>query len=84
MMFDGTEFGAGVLAGNSFGGGLLLLLAALLVFRYPRVASAIGLLACLLFPPLYLYLLFPRPFRKVWPGEWSVPALPRESFVWNL
>ena len=82
-MFDGTEFGAGELAGNSLGGGLLLILAAILVFKYPRAASAIGLLAFVLFSPLYVYLLFPRPFRKVWPGDWSVPTLPRQSFVWN-
>jgi hypothetical protein len=82
-MFDGTEFGAGELAGNSFGGVPLLILSAILVFKYPRAASASALVACVLFPPLDLYLLFPRPFRKVWPGEWSVPTLPRESLVWN-
>jgi hypothetical protein len=27
--------------------------------------------------------MFPRPFRQVWPGEWKVLELPRESFIWD-
>jgi hypothetical protein len=33
--------------------------------------------------PLYVNLVFPRPFRLVWPGKWEVMALPPETFVWN-
>jgi hypothetical protein len=81
--FDGTEFGGGSLAQNNYTGGLLLVLAAILIFKFPKAASAIAIVACFLSVPLYLYLLYPRPFRKYWPGEWKSPVWPRESFVWD-
>ena len=82
-LYDGTEFGAGELAGNNAGGALLFALAVILAFKFPRVASGSALVACVLSLPLYLYLVFPLPFRKVWPGEWATLEWPRESFVWN-
>lgn len=83
LAFEGTEFGSGALAGNQVSATLLYLLALILTFKYPRVAAVSALIACYLSLPLYLYLVFPRPFREVWPGNWSVPYLPRETFVWN-
>ena len=70
-MFDGTEFGGGSLARNAGYGCLLFLLAPVLAFKYPRSAAISALVACVVSLPLYLYLVFPRPFRQVWPGEWK-------------
>ena len=82
-MFGGTEFGSGSLAGDEGLGGLLFILAAILIFKYPRIAPVSGLAAAYLSLPLFVYLVFPRPFRQVFPGNWSVPDLPREKFVWD-
>ena len=82
-MFGGTEFGSGSLAGDEGIGGLLFMLAASLIFKYPRIAAGSGLVASYLSLPLYVYLVFPRPFRQVFRGNWSVPDLPREEFVWD-
>jgi hypothetical protein len=83
LTFEGTEFGGGTLAGNQVIAAILYILALILTFNYPRVAAASALIACFFSLPLYLYLVFPRPFREVWPGKWSVTYLPRETFVWN-
>lgn len=83
LAFEGTEFGSGSLAGNKDIGGLLYIVALILTFKFPRVAAVCGLIACCASLPLYLYLVFPRPFREVWPGEWKVLGLPRETFIWN-
>ena len=83
VVFDGTEFGGGTLADNQVLATFLFLLAPALTFKYPRVASLSALFACYLSLPLYLYLVFPRPFRQVWPGQWAVLELPRERFVWD-
>jgi len=82
-MFSGTEFGAGSLAGNKDLGGFLFLVALILTFKHPRGAAVSALLACVLSLPLYLYLVFPRPFRQVWPGPWKAWELPRETFIWD-
>ena len=81
-MFDGTEFGGGLLSRYSDLGCLLFLLALILAVKYSRAAAASALVAGVDSLPLYLYLVFPRPFRRVWPGEW-VGEMPRENFVWN-
>lgn len=82
-MFSGTEFGGGSLAGNKDLGGLLFLLALILILKYPQGAAVSALVGCVLSLPLYLYLVFPRPFRQVWPGRWKALELPRETFVWD-
>jgi hypothetical protein len=82
-MFEGTEFGSGSLAGDKDLGVLLFVMALVLTFKYPRAAAVSGLLACILSLPLYLYLVFPRPFRQVWPGQWAVLEMPREKFIWD-
>ena len=83
LIFGGTEFGSGSLAGDEIFTGFLFLLAPILAFRYPRAAAIIALAACVDSLPLYLYLVFPRPFRQVWPGQWKVLELPRETFIWD-
>jgi hypothetical protein len=63
--------------------GLLFLLALALAFKFPRAAAFCALVACLDSLPLYLDLVFPRPFRRLWPGQWYGWDLPRETFVWD-
>jgi hypothetical protein len=83
LVFEGTEFGSGSLAGNQVLASLLYLLALILAFKYPRVASISALIASFFSLPLYLYLVFPRPFHQVWPGQWKVLYQPCEIFVWD-
>jgi uncharacterized membrane protein YtjA (UPF0391 family) len=83
LEFEGSEFGSGELAGNQVIATLLFLLALIFVFKYPRAAPIIALVAAYFSLPLYLYLVFPRPFRRVFIGNWTNPELPRETFVWN-
>jgi hypothetical protein len=83
LMFNGTEFGAGTLARNEGLGGLLFLLAPILAFKLPRAAAISALVACFVSLPLFLYLVFPRPFRQVWPGLWKGSDFPRETFIWD-
>lgn len=71
------------LAGNQILATLLYLLALILTFKYPRLASISALIACFFSLPIYLYLVFPRPFRQAWPGQWSVPYIPPEKFEWD-
>lgn len=72
-----------MLANHKDLGILLFVLALILMPKYLRVAAASALVAALWSLPLYLYLVFPRPFRLIWGGEWKVQALPQESFIWN-
>lgn len=67
LVFEGTEFGSGSLAGNQVLASLLFIVALALAFKYPRSAATSALVACVFSLPLYLYLVFPRPFRQVWP-----------------
>ena len=83
LVFGGTEFGSGSLAGDEGIGGFLFILAMILIFKYPRIAALSGLAASYFSLPLFLYLVFPRPFRQVFPGNWSIPELPREKFIWD-
>ena len=60
---------------------LMCMLAMILTFMYRRIAAAIGIAACLLCLPLYLYFTAPGPFRSVFRGTYSVPL--QSSFVWD-
>jgi hypothetical protein len=83
LVFEGSEFRSGSLAGNKDLGAFLVVLALILIFKYARFAAVSALAGCLLSLPLYLYLVFPRPFRQIWAGNWKVMELPRESFIWD-
>lgn len=80
-----SEFIGGAVTGPWFEmaeyGIVLFLLAAILTIFYRRVATAMAVLATLLFMPFYLYFLAPGPLRRVFRGEYSVP-LPT-PFAWN-
>jgi hypothetical protein len=82
---EGTEFSAGSLTGPLLylcnAGSLLLITALLLTFFYSRFAAALGLVGALSCLPLYLFLVAPGPFRRVFPGKYSVPL--RTNFVWD-
>jgi hypothetical protein len=83
IALEGTEFGGGSLASNKDLGIFLFVLALILVPKYLRADTASALVAGLWSLPLYLYLVFPRPFRQIWGGNWKVMELPRESFIWD-
>jgi len=76
----GSEFTGGWLTGRllslNFAGFFLFAGAALLVLVFPRISAVTAIVACFLCLPLYLYFVFPRMFRLIFRGEWSVPLLP--------
>jgi hypothetical protein len=82
---EGTEFRGGRITGpilDSYDVGVVLfVLALLLTFVYPRFAAATGIGASLMCFPLYFYFAAPGPFRRVFPGEYSVPT--HGNFVWD-
>lgn len=63
-------------------GGYLFLLSALLAFFLLRVSSTMTLTAALLCMPLYLYFIAPGIFRKLFPGEYSIPIT--SAFTWSF
>lgn len=82
---DGSEFIGGLVTGPIFrlfeSGLLVFVLAMILTFMYRRVAAVMGIAACLLCLPLYLYFTAPGPFRFVFRGTYSVPL--QSNFVWD-
>lgn len=77
-----SDFRGGSLTGHLWfsadRGGILLIAAILLAMPLPRIAAAIGMLAALLCIPLYVFLLAPLPFARVFAphGEFSVRPAP--------
>lgn len=82
---DGSEFIGGRVTGPIFtlfeSGLLIFVLGAVVTFIYRRVAAVMGIAACLLCFPLYLYFLAPGPFRSVFRGTYSVPL--ESNFVFD-
>jgi hypothetical protein len=82
---DGPEFSGGWLTGPllnlQLGGTLLVTLALLVAFAYPRVSAAMTLAAVPCCLPLHLYFLAPGVFRGLFGGEYSVPM--RSYFEFN-
>src|ERR1041385_5986803 len=82
---DGSEFSGGRITGPIFSlfqsGILVFVLATVLTFMYRRAAAVMGMAACLLCFPLYLYFAAPGPFRFVFGGSYSVPL--QSNFVWD-
>lgn len=80
-----SEFRGGTVTGpllaiHEVSGGLFVL-SAVMTFVYRRTAAVIALIACLLSLPLYFYFTAPGVFRRVFPGEYTVPV--RAGFVWD-
>jgi ABC-type glucose/galactose transport system permease subunit len=82
---EASEFTGGSVTGTLFFMADLSLIffvvAALVATFSSRVGTVIGLIACILCLPLYLYVLMPGPFRYVFKGEYSVPI--QRQIVWN-
>jgi hypothetical protein len=80
ILLEESEFPGGWLTGkllNLYDVGLTLFAASFfLTFLWRRAAAVAGLSAALLCLPLFLYFTFPRVFRRLFPGEYSVPLLP--------
>jgi hypothetical protein len=80
-----SEFRGGALTGILFrlanAASVLFVLALLLTFLKRRFGAALALLASFLTLPLYLYIVAPGLFRRIFPGEYSVPL--DSAFVWN-
>jgi len=86
FFFGDPEFAWGALAGNQSLAIPLFLTAPFLMRKRPWAAALSMLAACWWSLPVYVYLLFPRPFREywpVWPSRWESPVVPKETFVWN-
>jgi hypothetical protein len=83
---DGSEFTGGRVTGPIFtlfeSGLLIFVLAVVVTFIYRRAAAVMGIAACLLCFPLYLYFTAPGPFRFVFRGTCSVPL--QSNFVWDV
>ena len=76
---EGSEFSAGritepLLAVTAWGITLLATGFVLTFFR-PQIGAIVILISGLMSLPLYLYFLAPGPFRWVFRGEYSVPAM---------
>jgi len=82
---DGSEFVGGTVTGPIFKMcGIAIfgfIVGIVLAYPFPRIASVISMLACLLSLPFLLYFIAPGPFRAVFKGEYSVPL--ESNFVWN-
>lgn len=79
----GTEFSGGRITGPLLNmvdlGSLSLIVSALALFRWPRIAAAVALAGSLLCLPISVYFVAPGPFRHVVGGLWSVPL--QSNFV---
>ena len=82
---EGTEFSGGSLTGPLLqlndAGALFFILGLLLTFALQRIAAVTVLLGCLLCLPLCVYFTAPGPYRRLFPGNYSVPL--SASFVWD-
>lgn len=86
LPLDGSEFSGGRITGPIlkfanlgvvfFGG------AAILTLVRGFLGGLAGLIACLLTFPIYLYVVFPGPFRTLFRGDYSVPL--RSSVAWDF
>jgi hypothetical protein len=80
-----TEFSGGRVTGPLLDvydiGSLLFILAIPLTFFFRRTAAAVTVMASLLCLPLYFYFTAPGPFRRLFPGEYSVPL--ESNFAWT-
>lgn len=81
------EFSGGWLTGpllsSSDTGTLLFALAIVVTFLYPRIASAIAIVSSTLCLPLYLYLVAPIPFSRIFGLVHQFSVQPTVGLHWN-
>jgi hypothetical protein len=58
-------------------GFMMFVIGLFLPFVWRRVAAVSGLVAAFLCSPVFLYGIFPALFRRLFPGDYKVPLLPR-------
>jgi hypothetical protein len=82
---EAAEFGGGGVTRHLVDleeiGVLLFVVAIVLSFLYARLASIAAITACFLCLPFYIYFIIPGLFRRILPGEYSIPL--QTYFVWN-
>ncbi len=80
-----SEFRGGSLTGPLFEmadiAGFIFLVALLLTFLNPRFGGVLAIASCLLILPFYFYFVAPALFRRLFPGEYSVPL--QTNFIWD-
>jgi hypothetical protein len=81
----GTELIGGTVTGPMINvaaiAAIVLLLAVIMTFIWPRVAAIGAFVASTLCLPLYVYRTLPRLFRLIFPGSYKGP--PEGSFIWH-
>lgn len=84
--FGASEFSGGWLTGKILTiadiGALLFLSALAFTIFMPRIGAIVALLAITLCLPLYLFVVMPGPYRRIFKGEYSAPL--QRTFVWNI
>ncbi len=82
---DGTELIGGTVTGPMINvaavAAIVLVLAVILTFIWPRVAAISAFVACASCIPLYIYRTLPRLFRALFPGFYKGP--PAGTFIWH-
>lgn len=85
-LLEGTEFSGGRITGALLNMAdiaiPLFVIAFATCFFRSRLSGVISLAASLLALPLYFYFVIPGPFRRIFPGEYSVPA--SANFIWDV
>ena len=83
LYLDGSEFSGGTVTGPlltaNLVGCVFFLLAFAVCFLRSRTAAVVAIVASMLEAPLFVYDTFPRFFRWIVPGNYSVPI---EAFGW--
>lgn len=83
--FGASKFSGGWLAGKILTmadiGALLFLSALVFTVFVPRAGAIVALVAIVLCFPLYLYVVMPGPYKRIFKGEYSVPL--QRGLVWN-
>jgi hypothetical protein len=81
----GTELIGGTVTGPMINvaavAAIVLVLAVIVTFIWPRVAAVGAFVACALCLPLYVYRTLPRVFRSIFPGLYKGP--PEGTFIWH-
>lgn len=85
---EGAEFSGGhvtaPLVSATTTAALVLFVTIPVAFFYRRLAAAMALTAALFCVPIYLYVVFPGAFRRLFGGDYSVPTPARHFDDWAV